>query len=144
MYIVVGHHHQAPLRWREVTARYFILNRLNKGHNDIMPAIPPDAWSKMCSAFTVRTDWLFYPQSGYPGCRQAVEAVFVRGLLWYWRPMACEASGPDNLNDNNGNTCKVTQLHIKVFMEILMSLMVAGDSLSDVCLSVEGPRSKVV
>jgi len=34
---------------------------------------------------TVKTNWLFKPQSSYPCCRQAEEAEVVRGLLWYWR-----------------------------------------------------------
>ena len=40
------------------------------------------------NAITVKTDWLFKPQSGYPGCRQAEEAVAVRGLLLHWRLIA--------------------------------------------------------
>ena len=37
---------------------------------------------------TVKTSWLFQPQSGYPGCRQTGDTVIMRGLLWYLRLIA--------------------------------------------------------
>jgi len=37
---------------------------------------------------------------------------------------------PDRLTDNHGNTCKVTTTAFQVVMEILVPLMVAGDSIA--------------
>jgi len=48
-----------------------------------------------------------------------------------------EASGPNHLIDNLGNTCKVTTTPYQVVMETLMSLMVACVSLADICSGVK-------
>jgi len=87
-----------------------------------MPAIPP-AW-KMCSAFTVRTDWLFYwLQTSWGGsvCESFTLVLETNGLRGIWLR----------------SLVRSLQLHIKVDMGILMSLMVAGNSHSDVCLAVK-------
>ena len=36
---------------------------------------------RACTCITAKTSWLFLPQSGYHGCRQAEETVVMRDLL---------------------------------------------------------------